>query len=258
MRARAVTPLALIALAGGATGALADHKPGHKLPPSAKTTAPGQVKPKTEETTPTTTSETTTPETTTPTVETPAAPALDPVSEPVAGESAGIAPASGTVRVKLPGTDTYVDLGEAGASIPMGAKLDATEGAVKLTTTAPDGGTQAATFRAGAFEVTQSKKGIALLRLTGGDFSACDGGARAASFRGKARRRIWGKGHGRFRTRGRYSAATVRGTVWKTEDRCEGTLTVVRRGVVSVFDRVKGKHVRVKAGERYFARKKTR
>jgi hypothetical protein len=155
--------------------------------------------------------------------------------------------------VKLPGSGGYIDLANA-ASIPMGATLDATDGAVALTTTAPGGGTQTATFKDGAFSVTQSGD-MAVLRLEGGDFSACGGGARAAAYKGKPRRRIWGSGKGRFRTRGRYSAATVRGTVWLTEDRCDGTLTVVRRGVVAVWDRSRNKRVLVRAGERYLAKR---
>ena len=38
--------------------------------------------------------------------------------------------------------------------------------------------------------------------------------------------------HGHFRTTGRYSAATVRGTKWQTIDRCDGTLTVDTKGIV--------------------------
>ena len=49
-------------------------------------------------------------------------------------------------------------------------------------------------------------------------------------------RRLWGKGKGHFRTRGRYSSGTVRGTVWLTSDRCDGTRTYVKEGVVRVFD----------------------
>ena len=48
--------------------------------------------------------------------------------------------------------------------------------------------------------------------------------------------KLWGNGKGRFRTNGKYSAATVRGTIWLTEDRCDGTLTTVKRGTVSVRD----------------------
>jgi hypothetical protein len=60
--------------------------------------------------------------------------------------------------------------------------------------------------------------------------------------------------HGRFRTRGRYSAATVRGTAWTTSDRCDGTLTSVRRGTVLVTDLVRRVSVTVHAGHRYLAR----
>ena len=44
--------------------------------------------------------------------------------------------------------------------------------------------------------------------------------------------KLWGSGKGKFRTNGKYSAATVRGTIWLVEDRCEGTLTKVPRGTV--------------------------
>ena len=44
--------------------------------------------------------------------------------------------------------------------------------------------------------------------------------------------KLWGNGKGKFRTSGKYSSATVRGTIWLVEDRCEGTLTKVTRGTV--------------------------
>jgi hypothetical protein len=40
--------------------------------------------------------------------------------------------------------------------------------------------------------------------------------------------------NGRFRTRGRYSAATVRGTAWDTVDECFSTRTIDRAGKVKV------------------------
>ena len=49
-------------------------------------------------------------------------------------------------------------------------------------------------------------------------------------------RKLWGDGRGRFRTRGRYGAATVRGTRWLTLDRCDGTKVRVVRGKVAVKD----------------------
>ena len=66
--------------------------------------------------------------------------------------------------------------------------------------------------------------------------------------------KLWGNGKGKFRTDGKYSSATVRGTIWLVEDGCDGTLTKVRRGVVSVRDIKRKKTVKVKAGHSYLAR----
>jgi hypothetical protein len=59
---------------------------------------------------------------------------------------------------------------------------------------------------------------------------------------------------GDFRTRGRNSSGAVRGTRWLTVDRCNGTLTVVREGIVQVHDYGTGERVLVRAGQSYFAR----
>ena len=94
-------------------------------------------------------------------------------------------------------------------------------------------------------------------RLVGGDFAAC--GKRVLAAGAKQRkpiRRLWGKGKGHFRTQGRFSSASVSGTTWLTEDRCEGTRTFVSAGVVSVYDRVKKQTVTVRAGQSYLARPK--
>jgi hypothetical protein len=50
----------------------------------------------------------------------------------------------------------------------------------------------------------------------------------------------------------------VRGTIWLVEDRCEGTNTRVRRGVVAVRDFKRKKTVSVKAGHSYLARAASR
>ena len=55
--------------------------------------------------------------------------------------------------------------------------------------------------------------------------------------------------------KGRYAAATVRGTNWETVDRCDGTLIQVKRGAVAVKDLVKKKTVVVKAGQTYLAKR---
>jgi hypothetical protein len=47
----------------------------------------------------------------------------------------------------------------------------------------------------------------------------------------------------------------VRGTAWYTEDRCDGTLTRVSQGSVSVRDLVNHRTVIVRAGHSYLAPK---
>jgi hypothetical protein len=46
----------------------------------------------------------------------------------------------------------------------------------------------------------------------------------------------------------------VRGTLWLTEDRCNGTLTRVRRGRVVVRDFRLRRNRTLRAGQSYFAR----
>jgi ferric-dicitrate binding protein FerR (iron transport regulator) len=66
---------------------------------------------------------------------------------------------------------------------------------------------------------------------------------------------VWGKDRsGRFRTHGRDSVTTVRGTKWSVADRCDGTVTRVTEGAVDVTVRRTGRVVRVDAGERFIAR----
>lgn len=98
------------------------------------------------------------------------------------------------------------------------------------------------------------------LVLRGGRFSRCPSTrARAAAVpprdAGSRVRRLWGRDrHARFRTHGRDSVATVRGTVWATVDRCDGTLTRVKQGKVLVRDLGRKRSVLVTAGRSYLAR----
>ena len=103
---------------------------------------------------------------------------------------------------------------------------------------------QTGKFKSGLFQVRQSKKrsarGLTDLVLKGSSFSACrraGGGKRAsASLSRRQIRRLRASARGRFRTTGRNSSATVRGTIWDVTDRCDGTLTHVKRGTVIVRD----------------------
>jgi hypothetical protein len=61
--------------------------------------------------------------------------------------------------------------------------------------------------------------------------------------------------HGKFNTRGRYSAATVRGTKWTVADRCDGTLTRDITDSVAVTDFVRHKTIILHAGQSYLAKR---
>jgi hypothetical protein len=94
--------------------------------------------------------------------------------------------------------------------------------------------------------------------LRGGSFARCGVAARRGSGRGavasKSRRvrRLWGRdAGGSFRSHGRHSHATVRGTRWLTVDRCDGTLTRVTDGAVVVRDFARNRRVLVRAGHSY-------
>src|SRR5206468_1804072 len=116
-------------------------------------------------------------------------------------------------------------------------------------------------FYSGIFKVSQkrSSKPLTEVTLQAGSYAASCGpvssAGRAVAARSKKRlAHLWGRGKGRFRTRGKFSAATVRGTTWLTEDRCDGTRTRVVKGTVSVFDSGLQRRVTVKAGHSYLAR----
>ena len=107
---------------------------------------------------------------------------------------------------------------------------------MRLTSAAgPGGRSRAAVFYQGVFVVTQTR-GPSRSRSWRVGTLSCAKGKKAQTSAKKKVRRLWGDGKGRFRTRGRHAAATVRGTKWLTEDRCNGTLFRVKRGSVTVRD----------------------
>ena len=78
--------------------------------------------------------------------------------------------------------------------------------------------------------------------------------ASAAAVSSKVLQLLRASAHGKFRTSGRYSAATVRGTIWTVADRCDGTLTHDVTDSVSVTDFVRHKTVVLHAGQSYLAK----
>jgi hypothetical protein len=206
---------------------------------------------------------------------------IAPLPPPVAGKSVNVNVVSGQVFLKLPAGRSGRAAGPAKGfvpltgqmQIPVGSQLDTRKGRIALTSVADTGGkkTQASDFYDGIFQVKQSvpkkkpKKAKALITdiVLKGQLarSACAPlkGARSATIDKKkgpkaVLGKLWGNGKGKFRTNAKYSSATVRGTIWLVEDRCEGTLTKVTRGTVSVRDFKRKKTVTVKAGHSYLAR----
>src|SRR3954469_6819617 len=160
-------------------------------------------------------------------------------------------PVSGKVLVKRPGSSTFAEL-DGSQGIPLGSTVDVRQGKVALTSVPKQGGkAETAAFYDGIFKVTQPGA-VTELRLV--EALAC-GSAHAAAKKPKTRK-LWGDGSGSFRTRGQYSAATVRGTTWLVQDTCTTTLTQVKTGTVAVNDFVKHKTVLVRAGKRYIARRR--
>jgi PKD domain-containing protein/thrombospondin type 3 repeat protein len=205
----------------------------------------------------------------------------DTSNTPVALKSVAVKVVSGEVFYKPPsGAAPGAHLGQAppgflplkgAATLPVGTTLETSNGRVELKAAAATTGgkTMTAQFFDGRFtmrQVRQGKRGASArklftqLRLRGGKFaSTChptaSGGRTLAAKRKKKVRRLWGDGKGSFQTRGQGAAATVRGTRWLTEDRCDGTLVRVQRGVVAVRDLFRNRTVQVKAGQSYVARR---
>ena len=183
----------------------------------------------------------------------PAAPA-----PPVLERSVTLAPAAGTVLVRVPGATNVAALGD-GASVPVGSIVDTRAGTVKLQSALPAGTTQTGTFHGGLFEVRQPAGGHGMTDLVlRGALPTCPaGGARAAAAaRRRPPRSLWGHdSHGHFRTRASNSVITVRGTTWFVSDRCDGTLTRVSTGSVAVRDLHTGRTVVLHAGQHHLARR---
>ncbi|HEX8085785.1 MAG TPA: PA14 domain-containing protein [Solirubrobacteraceae bacterium] len=194
---------------------------------------------------------------------------LDPPAPPVAGETFNATPSGeGDVLVRRPADGQLIPL-DRGASLPVGTHVDTREGGVELQT-APAAGvdrpTQDMHFEGGMFAVGQRTRGsrVVEIDLLHGEFAeACGplskaerrairrrGAIARAAGRQRVLRRLWGKGKGRFRTRGRHAAATVRGTSWSIADRCDETSVRVHEGVVDVENLLTGNVVTLTAGER--------
>jgi hypothetical protein len=104
-------------------------------------------------------------------------------------------------------------------------------------------------------QAAQAGAGV-ILTLVQGDFSVCTTPRTLSASKQTPVRQLWGKAHGLFTTKGRYSAATIRGTIWLEQDRCDGSFTSAIDDVVSVQDLVKSTTVTLSPGQTYLAQPK--
>ena len=173
------------------------------------------------------------------------------------GISGGPAPGRPPGKVKLPGSKSFVTI-SAGQALPPGTVVDVSSGA-GVTLTDPKGN-QAAFYGdkdsvPSVFVYAGVVGGFVELRLAGGNFKSCPKRVTAAvSKKAKPVRRLWGKGKGSFRTKGRYVTAAIRGTWWLTADLCDSSVVTVKEGVMTVRDLVKKKTLVVRAGKTYTAK----
>jgi hypothetical protein len=205
---------------------------------------------------------------------------------PVLGKQVNVTLVSGHVWIKPPPGKSLGPAGDTAAlskgqgfvpltearQIPTGSEVDALHGSLRIVTaTGTVGKTQTATLTGGLFNVGQVRKGITKGMTNfnlvenafqgAPTFGTCKpkykkaGDATIASLSSKTLQLLKVSGHGKFRTTGRYSSATVRGTIWTISDRCDGTLVHAIRDTVLVQDFVRHTTILLHAGHSYLAKK---
>ena len=204
---------------------------------------------------------------------------------PVLGKAVDVKPISGIVFIKPPPGKSLGKAGDSAAlskgqgfvpltearQIPTGSQVDALHGSLKMVSaTGSVGKTQTATLAGGIFNLSQDRtgitKGLTDFNLVENAFKGapsyglCNAKHKAtdatiAKLSSKTLQLLKVSGHGKFRTTGRYSSATVRGTIWTIADRCDGTLTHVIRDTVLVDDFVRHQTILLHAGQSYLAKK---
>jgi hypothetical protein len=199
---------------------------------------------------------------------------------PRPGETSVVRVLSGEVFVKLP---TRTRLGfdglraplQAGgfqplkgaAAIPLGATVDTTRGEVAIDSAANSfpasdrrARRQQARLRAALFRLTQkrAKARSAAIPTDVGLLSPPGAEARCAGTpaKGTAVRTLSMVVKGYYRTLGGASTATARSATFNTTDRCDGTLTEVGKGRVTLAVKARKRPVVVRAGQAYLVKAK--
>jgi hypothetical protein len=173
-----------------------------------------------------------------------------PTAAPVLARTIVIEPVSGTATYTVPGGRALTLVRP--TAVPVGTVVDSRDGAVRVTAADVAGATQTGVFHDGEFVIRQqASDGVVELALRGGRFPRCEAACTAVL---RTVRRLWGTATGRFRTRGRYASATIRGTNWLVEDHPGDTLVFARRDSLLVRDFIRDRDVVLNEGQRYVAR----
>jgi hypothetical protein len=178
-----------------------------------------------------------------------------------AGRTALVTPTRGGFGLQPPEGRRWFVLSET-LKIPVGSTINATDGEVRVTAAGGRAGRRQTIFASGGkFSLRQRRGGRsgAELRLKGrvGKCPRPAGRPQGAAMQDEPKPRLKTqivKAKKRFKVRGKYSIGAARGTVWWTEERCDGTLTRVESGSVQVQDLVRDRTVTVRAPGTYLAR----
>jgi hypothetical protein len=200
---------------------------------------------------------------------------------PVAGVNAVVTLVSGDVFVKLP---VHTPLGFAGmrapfqdsgfvplkgvASVPVGSTVDARKGELSMQSAANGYAPTSraarrtqARIRAGIFAIKQARlkqraKRSASISTDVGLVTPAGAAAPCASSRSSKGivRSLSVAAKGVFRALGGAATATATSATFVTTDRCDGTLTQVGKGKVSLAVKGRSKPVTVRGGSAYFAK----
>ncbi|MDA0180406.1 thrombospondin type 3 repeat-containing protein [Solirubrobacter phytolaccae] len=199
---------------------------------------------------------------------------------PKPGETSVVQVVAGEVFVKLPTrtalgfsglrapfqTGTFIPL-KGSAEIPLGSEVDTRKGTVKIESAANSFAAndrrakqQSAQMKAAIFRIKQQRAkakaaaiatDVALLTPPGAE-SRCVGNPA----KGTVVRSISMVVKGYYRALGAASVGTARSATFNTTDRCDGTLTEVGRGTVSLAVKGRKQPVKVKAGRAYLVKAK--
>jgi Ca2+-binding RTX toxin-like protein len=165
-------------------------------------------------------------------------------------------------KYRLPDGHRYYPL-DVPLKIPMASTIDARDAAVSVATARNSAGRRQEIRVAGGPFTVREKRGkrpSADLRLVGsprGCTRSADGPRAPTDARTpRLVTHITRGTRSRGRVMGRHSTASAAGTDWTTEERCNGTFTRVRSGVVRVRDLERDRTVVLHAGDSYLARKR--